>query len=140
MSSYNKTKLQVWIPNTLNEKFRELIHQKYQKYEKGLLSYEVEMALRHWLALHTNTQNTFSLSGKPNPPPRVMHVFNQVKDWLLSHYYYELQTGQQISIDHLKKAIMVVRGSDPRTIEKWLKVFVKMKLVKPITGASWEIL
>jgi len=33
-----------------------------------------------------------------------------------------------------------VRGGDRRTIDKWLNIFVKMGLVKPITSATWEII
>ena len=133
-------KLGVWIQTSIDARFRSLIQQKYQKFERGMLSYEVEMALRHWLALHTNTQTDLEAAPKPNPTPRVMQIFNQVKAWLLSHHYFELLSGQQIPRRHLEEAIISVRGSDPRTIEKWLRTFHKMKLVKPITSASWEIM
>jgi len=58
----------------------------------------------------------------------------------LGNYYYELTPGQQIARTHLEEAIMAVRGSDKRTIRKWLKTFHRMGLVKPVTSASWEIL
>jgi len=138
MSSYNKTKLQVWIPNTLNEKFRELIARKYPKYEKGLLSYEVEMALRHWLSLHTRAQSQV-LRNPPNPKPKVYLIFSSVKDWLLRNYYEELKSGQQIPLKHIREAIIAVRGADTRTVKKWLDTFHKMGLIKPVTSATWEI-
>jgi len=50
----------------------------------------------------------------------------------------ELLPGQQIPRKHFEEAIMAVRGADPRTIEKWMKTFHKMGLIKPITTAAWE--
>ena len=134
-----KVKVGLFLPKSLMEKIRSLIHQKYDKYEKGLLSYEAEMALRHWLSLHTQAQNTLE-TRKPNPTPRVALVFAEAKNYLLNNWYYELKLGQQIPKVHIEKAIMEVRGSDKRTINKWLKTFHKMGLVKPITSVSWEVL
>ncbi|GAH04907.1 unnamed protein product, partial [marine sediment metagenome] len=66
--------------------------------------------------------------------------FAQVKDYLKSNYYMELSTGQQINMQHIKEAIMSVRGSDPRTVKKWIKVFHKFDLIKPVAGNIWEIM
>jgi hypothetical protein len=134
-----KTQLKVWINKSLDEKFRSLIQEKYKKYERGLLSYEVENALRYWIALHTNAQNIMA-GNKPNPTPKVVNVFLQVKDYLLKNWYLELIPGQQVARVHLEKAITAVGGGDKRTIEKWLNIFIKMGLVKPITSATYEIL
>ena len=135
----NKIKIGIWIDSILAEKLRSLINQKYENYERGLLSYEVEMALRHWISLHTNAQKTLE-ANKPNPTPKASLVFSQVKEYLLSHWYYELRPGQQISRSHLEKAIMAIRGSDRRTIRKWLRIFHKMGLAKPVTSVTWEIM
>jgi hypothetical protein len=78
--------------------------------------------------------------NKPNPTPKVVNVFLQVKDYLLKNWYLELIPGQQVARVHLEKAITAVRGGDKRTIEKWLNIFIKMGLVKPITSATYEIL
>lgn len=140
-------KLQAWISPELNEKFRELIQKKYKKYERGLLSYEVEMALRSWVALHTNAQNDleplneFSLKTKPNPIPKVMLAFNQIREYLLTRRgYFEIVSGQPIPTRFLEEAIANTRGSDPRTVERWLRTFHKMELIKPVTSATWEIM
>ena len=134
-----KKKFQAWITKSLDQKFRNLIQKKYGKYERGLLSYEAEMALRYWIALHTNAQSQI-LRKQPNPTPKVAITFSQVKSYLLKNYYFELKPGQQIPRLHLERAIMAVRGSDPRTVKKWLETFHKMGLIKPVTSATWEIL
>ena len=136
----DKKQLKVWIPRELDTKFRELIQQKYTKFERGILSYEAEMALRHWLSLHTKAQKDIVDRNLPNPTPKVRLVFASIKDYLLSNYYYELTPGQQITTTHLKLAIENVRGNDPRTILKWLKSFHKNGLIKSVTSATWEII
>ena len=133
-----KVPLYVWVPRELSQNLRSLIQEKYGKYQKGLLSFEVTQALRTWLAMHTNTQ---TLATKPpNPTPRVMIVWNQVRHYLLTHYYETLETGQQILRQHIEEAIAQVRGSDPRTIRKWLHTFHKFHLIKPIAGNVWEVM
>jgi hypothetical protein len=52
-----KRPLHIWLSPEIDDKLRELIFKKYSKYEKGLLSHEVEEALKNWLLLHTQTQN-----------------------------------------------------------------------------------
>jgi hypothetical protein len=138
-------KLQARISPELNVQFRELIQKKYKKYEKGLLSYEVEMALRSWVAQHTNAQedllSTVSSKTKPNPTPKVMVAFNQVKEYLITtRHFYTLMTGQQIPTKFLEEAIANTRGSDPRTVQKWLRTFHKNGCIKPVTAATWEIM
>ncbi|MEM2578520.1 MAG: hypothetical protein QXV88_06540, partial [Candidatus Bathyarchaeia archaeon] len=137
-----KVKVGFFLSKNVIERIRLLIQEKYSEYGRGLLSYEVEMALRHWLALHTKTQNLKETKEavKPNPTPKAAIIFAEVKNYLLTHYYMELLPGQQIPRKHLEEAIMAVRGTDPRTIEKWLKTFHKMGLIKPITTATWEII
>lgn len=134
-----KVKVGFFLDGEVVKKFRSLIQKKYGRYVRGLLSYEVEMALRHWISLHTNAQSQL-LRNQPNPTPKVAITFSQVKEYLLKNYYFELKPGQQIPRIHLEKAIMAVRGSDPRTVEKWLRTFHKMGLIKPVTSATWEIL
>jgi hypothetical protein len=135
-----RVKIGLFIDTEIASKFRSLIQEKYKTYEKGLLSYEAEMALRHWLSLHAGTQTSVNMNV-PNPTPKVALVFAQVKNLLMTKFgYFEIKTGQQIPKIHLENAIADVRGSDERTVVKWLKLFGKMKLVKPITAGMWEIL
>lgn len=134
-----RVKVGFFLSKDLVNRLRTLIQQKYQKYEKGLFSYEAEMALRHWLSLHTQAQTTLDIK-KPNPTPRVSLIFAEIKNYLLTNWYYELKPGQQINTAHLTKAIMDTRGSDKRTVRKWLTVFHKMGLIKPVTSATWEVL
>lgn len=126
-----KVKLQVWINKDLNDKLRELINQKYKKYEKGNLSNEVEEALRNWIAAHTNAHKF----EQTNPEPRVYKVWEEVKKVLKDWGYF-----QQVNLRELKKAIAIVRGNDYRTIRKWLNEFKKFKLIKELTPQVYEII
>jgi hypothetical protein len=147
-----KSALYVRISPEIDYKLRELIFKKYSKYEKGLLSHEVEEALKNWILLHlqthTQTQNLKlgvpnainpTLENTINPSLKVHKVWEQVRDYLLKNYYTELKPSQQISEPHLRQAIKAVRGSDPRTVRKWMKLLEEFKLIKHIVGAIWEI-
>lgn len=134
-----KIQFKVYLNEDLAIRFRELIMKKYHKYEKGLLSYETDMAIRHWLALHTEAQTSLDVN-KPNPTPRTSLAFAKVKNYLLGNFYYELKPGQQVARSHLEKAIIATHGSDKRTIRKWLETFHRMGLIKFVTSATFEIL
>jgi len=137
--SEDKVRLGLFITRDLSTKFRTFIHQKYQKFEKGYLSYEAEQAIRYWLAMHTKAQTTIAVN-KPNPTPKVYVAFAEVKDYLLRNFYDQLNAGQQIPRSHIELAIQNTRGSDRRTVQKWLRTFDKNGLIKPVTSASWEIM
>jgi hypothetical protein len=142
-AAHNDTKtvkVQVYLSSGINDAFRALINTKYRVYQKGLLSYETELALGHWIALHRGQSLSASAPTPPNPPSRVAVVFNQVKDYLLTHHYSKLKTGSQINLDHLQTAIKAVRGSDPRTYFRWLRAFEEFGLVKKVAGKVYEIL
>jgi len=134
-----KSELHVRISSEVIENLRSLIMQKYTRMERGLLSHEVEMALRHWLALHTNTQSSEKQIFQ-DPIPKVTLVFMQVKEYLLKKYYEELPPEKEIYIKNLEEAIAYVRGSDKRTIRKWLETFSRMKLIKHVSGTVLGIL
>ena len=136
-----KERVIFYLDKDVVQKFRELIALKYKTVERGLLSWEAQQALVHWIALHTNAQTSKEISNclTPNPTPRVAKVFRQVKAYLLRNYYTQLPAGYQIPAKHLREAIAAVRGSDPRTIKKWMKAFVDFHLIKYIAGELWEI-
>ena len=132
------TRLTVSIPSELDKSLRRYIAMKYQSFEKGLLSWEVEQAINHWIKLHTNAQKQEEMTV-PNPTPKAVKVFFQVKEYLLSKYFVELKPGMTVPATYLKEAIMATRGSDKRTVKKWLETFEKFKLIKWISPMVWEI-
>jgi hypothetical protein len=143
-----KRPLHIWLSPEIDNKLRELIAKKYSRYEKGLLSHEIEEALKNWVLLHTQAQNLKlgvpndikpPLNNIINPSLKVHRVWEQVRDYLLKNYYAELKPSQQILDVHLRQAIKAVRGSDPRTVKKWMKLLEEFKLIKHIVGAIWEI-
>ena len=134
-----KTRLLIYLPKDLDKKLREFLSFKYKNYEKGLLSYEVEQAIKHWIALHTKAQKTLVMKA-PNPTPKISRVFVEVKEYLLRKYYVELIPGSTVADVHLREAIAQTRGADPRTIRKWLQIFNSAGLIKRLNNAVWEIL
>jgi hypothetical protein len=137
-SLVRKVQIKCYIPEDLNDELRQLIQEKYKYYTRGLFSWEVEQAIRHWLAVHKEAQGA-KIINPVNPRHEISVVFVQVKQYLLKKYYDELHPGATIPLKHLEEAIGAVRGNDPRTVRKWLELFHRFGLVKPITQAVWEL-
>ena len=120
------------VPKKLMDNFREFLARKYGEMRKGYISYEISQAISAWLATHTKAQNL----SKINPQPRVFKVWEQVREYLKNKFGF---TPQQVPKNVLNEAIALVRGNDERTIRKWLKEFVKYKVIKEINQNVWEI-
>ena len=132
-----KRQLGIYVSEEIDKKLRELIFLKYGYYERGLLSKEVEEALRYWLGLHTqrHTNQPYVLN-KVNPAPKARVVWERVREYLKSKWGF---TPQQVTYADLAEAISAVRGNDPRTIRKWISEFMKYKLIKPIAPNVYEL-
>jgi len=99
---------------------------------RGALSFVVEDALKHYLPLlEHNTRG-------PNPHNRVRQVYNQVKAKVAELEQVPPSELWQSTEDKLKAAIASIRGSDPRTINKWIDVFVLQGLIKRLGPKVYE--
>jgi len=133
-----KKKVNLFIEEGIWAEFKRLAFQKHENFH-GALSYEVEQALQMWIAQHTQNHTKVLFPNDVNPQPRVLTVFNQVKEYLKAQYGYgAIVVGQQIPLKHLREAIMAVRGTDLRTVKKWLDLFMKFKLIKHLAGQVYE--
>jgi len=64
----------------------------------------------------------------------------EVKNYLKERYGMLMISGQHISRRFLVEAIMATRGIDPRTVRKWIKLFLQYKLIKHISGELYEVI
>ena len=121
------------ISESLFIRFRQFLANKYGVVQKGLISSEVELALEAFMADHrSHTHKTqTNLMKTPNPTPLVHRVREDVKIYMKEKLGYEVV--YQVPIRHVKEAIGMVRGSDRRTITKWLKTFKRYKVIKDIS-------
>lgn len=134
-----KKKVNIFIDEELWAEFKRLAFQKHENFH-GALSYEVEQAFQAWLAHHTQKHTKPLIPNSINPQPRVARIFSQVRDYLKQQYgYVSLIPGQQVPKPHLRDAIMAVRGTDYRTVNKWMGLFTKFKLIKWVAGQLYEI-
>ena len=133
-----KKALTVYIDEELLNKLYSLIHSKYKAMLRGTLSAEVEAAIQAWLALHEKDGHT-QIHTKPNPFPRYRRVYEEVKEWLFKVERIDITRVNQIPRALMVKAIMAVRGSDKRTVDKWLKVFTQQGMIKWITPELVEL-
>jgi len=130
-----KAQLNVLISEKLKNKLIDLVKVKYPSLRGGL-STEVENALAHWISLHTQKHTNSSQINKINPLPKAKVVFEQIKVYLKEKYGFP---PQQVTYRDLEEAISMVRGSDKRTVRKWMNEFIKWKLIKHIVGQVYEI-
>jgi len=129
--------LYVWIPREVDKELRRAIVQKYGEFRRGLLSLEVTLALRAWLGAQKTslTQMPFRVSQRL---PQYYGVWLEVKDCIEKRFNIRLESGQEYPLSLLKKAIMIVRGGDPRTIKKWINHFVELGLIELKDKDFWE--
>ena len=134
--SVEKVKLQVYIEKRVDSDLRTLIAEKYQTFEKGLLSYEVQKAIEARISTYKTTHET--PIRPPNPIPKVHIIREQVKEYLRNEYhYYDIH---EVPLKHVIEAIGQVRGTDTRTIRKWVTNFERYKILKFVTPQVVEFL
>jgi len=135
--SVEKIKMGLSLPETLVTRFRQFLAEKHGEIRKGLISAEVECALEAYMADHRththSTQTTFDKPQSPNPIPLVHHVREEIKSYMKEHFGYDVI--YQVPRKHVVEAIAMVRGSDRRTIKKWLRSFERYKIMR-IVGTN----
>ncbi len=132
-----KVKLGIWVDAVLIEEFRRFVAEQYGKISHGLLGFEVSQALQAWMSAHKGTQ-TELMHKPPNPIPNVFQVKEQVKEYLRGTFGYE--QIYKIPKNHLIMAISSLRGTDERTVKKWIRLFEKYKVIKWVTPSMIEFL
>jgi hypothetical protein len=122
-----KKELTVFISEDLYKQVIEIAPVWYGKH-KGAVSAFVEDLLRRALVTYQHTQ-----IRTKNPPRSLRAVYEQVvrKVMEITGLNYK---PDEIPEKYLDQAISEVRGSDPRTIEKWKRIFERAKLIKFIGG------
>ena len=132
-----KVRFGIWLDPLIDSKFREFVAQQYGKVSKGLLSFEVSQALQAWIGTHKSTQTELS-HKPPNPVPNVFVVKEEVKKYLQVTFGYE--QIYKVPKNHLILALSSLRGTDERTVRKWVKLFEKYKVIKWVTPSVVEFL
>jgi len=134
-----KVSLHIYVKKELDTEFRQFIAKRYGTIERGLLSHEVEAAMESWIRTHQNTQSTSSSAAiAPNPVHRVHVVREQVKEYLRTELgYFDIH---EVPLKHVREAIGVVRGTDSRTIKKWMEDFDRYKIIKWMSPKVVEFL
>jgi len=132
----NKAQLLVYIDKKVLEDLRRLVKAKYDGM-RGI-SWEVENALRNWIAMHMEGKEI--KARRVNPAPRVFMVWRQVRDYIEGKYGKYLFYGEQVSRSRIVEAIKNVRGFDNRTVKKWLNAFIGSGILKPIAPEVFEVL
>lgn len=137
-----KVPLYVFIYAETDKTFRKFIALKYQRIEKGLLSYEVEQALSNYMRIQNSltqqqqhTQNT--KAGK------LLLELEKTKcnmiEYLKSEFHYE--DIRFVPETHLDMALTGVRGiTDPRSLKKWKGLLIRCGFAKKSGPQQYEFL
>lgn len=128
-SSSDKVNLHVRVSRDIYDMLRRLAPElSGEARYKGAMSRVVEEALKYYLYPRAG------LGVKANPRLSVRDVYTQVKRRLADITgipWWELKEVKEAELD---RAIAEVRGSDPRTVEKWKKLFEANGLIKRLGG------
>lgn len=120
----NKVQIHVYIDKDLYKDLIAMAPQLYSKYRGGI-SYIVEEALRYYL--YPRKSGVF----RRNPQSTIANVFAKVVERLREYYNGTPKEVVEYDLDH---AIMDVRGTDPRTVEKWKILFERSGLIRVVGG------
>jgi len=121
----NKKQLKVWISEEVYNLLVEYAPQIYGQVH-GAMSHVVEEAIKQYLLPYQHTQI------HTNARLSVRNVYRLVKEKIkeITHNHVIFEVPEKI----IDMAISEVRGSDPRTIEKWKNLFEKQGLIKCVGG------
>lgn len=124
--SEDKVHLHVMISRDVYEMLVKIAPEIYgAKRHRGALSYVVEQALRAYLAPRLHTQTRTNPQGKVR---RVYELFVKCLEELNGGFKPDVAPAKQVYT-----CISEIRGSDPRTIERWVGIFKRQGLMKDLT-------
>jgi len=127
-----KSMLQAYISTDLKTRLYELVKKKYEGLHGGV-SMEVEHALAHWIQQFDSSLT--QEMHKINPLPAKGHIIASRIKQRLANRNFMVQCSKSV----LVQAIEDERGSDPRTVQKWLKWLVRNGYYKWLNASILEI-
>ena len=132
-----KVQFNLYLEKSFVEDFRQFVAEQYGKVSKGLLSFEAKQAMQAWISTHKGTQTPLTQKS-PNPYPNVFVVREAVKKYLQERFGYD--SIYKVPKQQVIEAISAVRGTDERTIQKWIRLFEKFHVLKWVTPNVVEFL
>jgi hypothetical protein len=129
----------VFIPEDLDRELRKYIALKYKTEEKGLLSCEVELAIRNHIAVYSMQQDTQITFTRPNQAFGTSQLMELIKRYFIEANLY-VDIPDLIPEKHLDQSIASLRGTDVRTVRKWKKLLVEFGYVKKVGIKQYQIM
>ncbi|MCS7386519.1 MAG: hypothetical protein NDF55_07295 [archaeon GB-1867-005] len=118
----DKVALQVLIPKELYDELIRIAIEEYGSV-KGAVSNLVERAIRIYLGPKMHTQI------RTNPPNKIRQIYDKVIERVKELLGIDFKP-YHVPTKLFEQAIAMERGSDPRTISKWISTFKRFKLIK----------
>lgn len=123
--------VQYKVPAAIDEAFRHFIMDKYGTFKKGLIMEEASKAILHYIS----SQNTrthaprINLSSNSDIPPKILELKQRIFKFLKGTGKYEMDP-QYVPLKYLREAIAAVKGTDPRTVTKYLNQLKEYRVIR----------
>jgi len=132
-----KVQLKVYVDPDLLERLWSIIRKKWSERTYGARAAEVSDAIAYWINRHQETLELHTNTHKPINPafPRVHLICRQIVEAVKKRGF-----TFQVPASVVEKEIGEIRGSDRRTIRKWLKNLTKYGYMKWIQLRLLEII
>ncbi|MEM2512703.1 MAG: hypothetical protein QXU81_00060 [Candidatus Bathyarchaeia archaeon] len=117
-----KVRTIIHISRSLWERVEQVAPEIYGIH-RGAISYAVEDALKHWLALH--------LEGRINPHQGIRECYNAVMNEVRK--YFDLLIPSIVSTEMLLKCVMKALDVKDRSAQSWIYKFYMEELIKPLS-------
>lgn len=140
-----KQQFKVYISPKVIERFKHEIAINRETISRGLISQEVEKALSQYIAFQraqrTQQQNTRGRDRRAvkGLPPKIYQLREDIYKYLIDSGNY-LEVPQSIPDKHLVQAISTLKGTDKRTISKWIRLLKQYKVITESGVHEYEFL
>jgi len=124
--------LLVWVNEETDEALRKFIAKEYGTIFKGIISYVVEKAILSYIEdpahKHTSTNSKNCMSSIQKS--KIREVFLEIKEYISGKYDINFDEVDECPKVFVEEAIKVIRGSDKRTVKKWLRQLVELRYIE----------
>ena len=125
------------VPACTSETFRAFVMEKYGlRFKKGHYMEELNKAILWYISLekgsNTHARAHSSIVGRQSEIPKsLLELKDRIIKFLTEVDRIEDPESCRISLKHMRQAIAATKGTDPRTVTKYLKQLAEYQIIKP---------
>ena len=131
----NKEQLGIYLSKSVVKELKEFV--KSRNGNMYGLSLEVEKAIEDHLQKYRN--KNYKFSNKKLHDNKVWQVKRQIREYLSKKHKISLDDLGPISHSNLQEAIKVIKGSDKRTVQKYINLLKEFECITIISTNEYDI-